>query len=95
MFHYYLEETGVDSALLPALNFMRIDANDEPDVPRTRGEILAEALKQARVAPAQPETGTPFRWTIAPFEWLFDEKLKDPESRAGKTNVGFHVGLGR
>ncbi len=33
LFHYYLEETGVDSALLPALNFMKIDANDEPDMP--------------------------------------------------------------
>lgn len=32
MFHFYLEETGVDSVLLPALNFMRIDANDEPDM---------------------------------------------------------------
>jgi len=31
MFHYYLEEIGVDSVLLPALNFMRLDANDEPD----------------------------------------------------------------
>lgn len=32
MFHYYLEEIGIDSVLLPALNFMRIDANDEPDI---------------------------------------------------------------
>lgn len=32
MFHYYLEEQGVSSVLLPALNFMRIDANDEPDM---------------------------------------------------------------
>ncbi|MCE3226187.1 MAG: aspartate kinase [Bacteroidetes bacterium] len=32
MFHYYLEETGVKSVLLPALNFMRIDPNDEPDL---------------------------------------------------------------
>ena len=32
MFHYYLEECGENSALLPALNFMKIDANDEPDM---------------------------------------------------------------
>lgn len=31
MFHYYLNEAGVDSALLPALNFMRIDKDGEPD----------------------------------------------------------------
>jgi len=31
MFHYYLEEIGVESVLLPALNFMRLDVNDEPD----------------------------------------------------------------
>jgi aspartate kinase len=29
---FYLEEIGVKSALLPALNFMRIDANEEPDL---------------------------------------------------------------
>lgn len=33
LFHYYLEEIGVESVLLPALNFMRIDNNDEPDMP--------------------------------------------------------------
>lgn len=32
MFHYYLEELGINSVLLPALNFMRLDANDEPDM---------------------------------------------------------------
>jgi aspartate kinase len=32
MFHYYLEETGISSALLPALNFMKLDANEEPDM---------------------------------------------------------------
>jgi aspartate kinase len=31
MFHYYLNEIGVESALLPALNFMRIDKDGEPD----------------------------------------------------------------
>jgi len=29
--HYYLEEQNIPSVLLPALNFMRIDDNDEPD----------------------------------------------------------------
>lgn len=32
MFHYYLEEIKIDSVLLPALNFMRIDENEEPDM---------------------------------------------------------------
>ncbi len=30
-FHYYLSEIGVDSVFLPALNFMRIDKDGEPD----------------------------------------------------------------
>ncbi len=29
---FYLEEKGIKCALLPALNFMRIDANEEPDI---------------------------------------------------------------
>jgi aspartate kinase len=29
--HYYLEEQGIPSVLLPALNFMRLDENEEPD----------------------------------------------------------------
>ncbi len=32
MVHFYLEEIGIPSVLLPALNFMRIDKNDEPDL---------------------------------------------------------------
>lgn len=32
LFHFYLQETGVDSILLPALDFMRIDENNEPDL---------------------------------------------------------------
>lgn len=32
MFQFYLEETGENSFLLPALNFMRIDENEEPDL---------------------------------------------------------------
>jgi aspartate kinase len=31
LFHYYLTEVKIDSILLPALNFMRIDTNNEPD----------------------------------------------------------------
>ena len=32
MFQFYLEEIGEKSVLLPALNFMRIDDNEEPDL---------------------------------------------------------------
>lgn len=45
MYHYYLEETGVSSALLPALNFMKIDANDEPDMAYIEKFILEEIKK--------------------------------------------------
>lgn len=31
LFHFYLQEQKIDSVLLPALNFMRIDTNGEPD----------------------------------------------------------------
>ncbi|MBS2097126.1 aspartate kinase [Carboxylicivirga linearis] len=31
MFHFYLQENGKNSVLLPALEFMRIDKNNEPD----------------------------------------------------------------
>jgi aspartate kinase len=33
LFHYFLEEQDIRSAFLPALNFMRIDGNEEPDLP--------------------------------------------------------------
>lgn len=42
LFHYYLEEIGVESVLLPALNFMRIDENDEPDLMYTEAHIKKE-----------------------------------------------------
>ncbi len=45
MYHYYLEEQGIDSALLPALNFMRLDANEEPDLPYIE-KYLQEELKK-------------------------------------------------
>jgi aspartate kinase len=46
MFHYYLEEQGHDSALLPALNFMRLDANEEPDLAYVEKYIKEELKKQ-------------------------------------------------
>ncbi|PXX98822.1 aspartate kinase [Marinifilum breve] len=45
MFHYYLSEIGVDSEFLPALNFMRIDKDGEPDyfyIQENLERILAE-----------------------------------------------------
>ncbi|MCE3258817.1 MAG: aspartate kinase [Bacteroidetes bacterium] len=45
MFHYYLEEIGVRSVLLPALNFMRVDPNDEPDLPYIEKNCLEELKK--------------------------------------------------
>ncbi len=33
LFHFYLSEIGVRSVLLPALDFMKIDEDNEPDVP--------------------------------------------------------------
>lgn len=45
MFHFYLEEIGVSSVLLPALNFMRIDANDEPDMAYVETNLIAELKK--------------------------------------------------
>jgi aspartate kinase len=45
MFHYYLEEIGVDSVLLPALNFMRIDENEEPDMKYIETHIQKELAK--------------------------------------------------
>jgi aspartate kinase len=45
LFHYYLEELEINSVLLPALNFMRIDANDEPDMPYIEKYIREELNK--------------------------------------------------
>ncbi len=41
MFQLYLEETGVQSALIPALEYMRIDKNSEPDT-----AYIAENIKK-------------------------------------------------
>jgi len=45
LFHYYLEDTGVESVLLPALNFMRIDGNEEPDMAYIEKNCLEELNK--------------------------------------------------
>ncbi len=45
MFHYYLSEINVESVLLPALNFMRIDENDEPDLEYIERHITEELNK--------------------------------------------------
>lgn len=42
LFHYYLEEQGVKSVLLPALNFMRIDEHGEPNMPSIEENIEIE-----------------------------------------------------
>ena len=41
LFSIYLEEQGIDHALLPALEFMSIDANDEPQVAAIRHKLNA------------------------------------------------------
>ncbi len=43
--HFYLEEIGIDSVLLPALNFMRIDENEEPDLESIEKNIRLELKK--------------------------------------------------
>ena len=41
LFSTYLEEKGIDHALLPALEFMVIDANDEPQLNTIRTKLTA------------------------------------------------------
>src|SRR5690606_35789734 len=45
LFHFHLEEIGVPSVLLPALDFMKIDEDNEPMVPYI-GEKLAALLAE-------------------------------------------------
>lgn len=45
MVHFYLEEIGIESVLLPALNFMRIDENEEPDMKYIETHIKPELNK--------------------------------------------------
>lgn len=40
LFHYHLEETNVRSVLLPALDFMKINEDNEPDVSYIRTHLL-------------------------------------------------------
>ncbi len=47
MVHYYLEEIGIDSVLLPALNFMRIGENEEPDLKYIEENLKAELKKHS------------------------------------------------
>ena len=47
LFSAYLDEQGIDHELLPALEFMSIDANDEPQVEVIR-EKLSKLLQQYR-----------------------------------------------
>ena len=49
LFSAYLEERGIDHALLPALDFMQIDANDEPyfDAIRVKHYLLPRVISAA------------------------------------------------
>lgn len=47
LFHFYLEEINVDSVLLSALNFMRIDQNEEPDMVYVEKYLKLELAKHA------------------------------------------------
>ena len=46
MFHLFLEEAGVKSALLPALDFMRINRDEEPDMEYIREHAAKELAKK-------------------------------------------------
>ena len=45
LFHFHLQEININSALLPALNFMRIDENDEPQLSYIEKNLEAELNK--------------------------------------------------
>jgi aspartate kinase len=45
LFHFHLQEINITSALLPALNFMRIDENDEPQLSYIEKNLEAELSK--------------------------------------------------
>ncbi len=45
MFHFHLQEIGIASVLLPALNFMRIDENDEPQLDYIEKHLKEELQK--------------------------------------------------
>ena len=46
MFHLFLEENAVESALLPALDFMRINRDEEPDMEYIRDHAAIEIKKR-------------------------------------------------
>jgi aspartate kinase len=48
LFHFYLSEKNIPSVLLPALNFMRIDAEEEPDMPYIEKYLAAEMALQPK-----------------------------------------------
>ncbi len=45
LFFFYLQETGITAELLSALNFMRIDENDEPNLSYIEKHLEAELVK--------------------------------------------------
>ncbi len=45
LFHFHLQEIGISSVLLPALNFMKIDADDEPDLKAIEKNLHEELAK--------------------------------------------------
>ncbi|MBP8033533.1 MAG: aspartate kinase [Bacteroidia bacterium] len=45
LFYFHLEELGINAALLPALNFMRIDENDEPQLNYIEKNLQSELDK--------------------------------------------------
>lgn len=45
LFYFYLQETGIHAKLLPALNFMRIDENDEPQLSYIEKHLTTELDK--------------------------------------------------
>jgi aspartate kinase len=45
LFYFHLQEINIPSALLPALNFMRIDENDEPQLTYIEKNLEAELNK--------------------------------------------------
>lgn len=45
LFYFHLQEINIESALLPALNFMRLDENDEPNLSYIEKNLEAELNK--------------------------------------------------
>ena len=45
LFQFHLQEIGVDSVLLPALNFMRINEDEEPDIIAIKANLQLELSK--------------------------------------------------